>query len=517
MLGFLLSALRWVASVIFSPTTLGLFALLLTAAYLYLSRHKNYWKDRGVAHLPYRFPFGRIGFEIFTASFAEDVKKLHEKTKQAGGYLPMLDVFDPALSVSDLELIKAILVKDFDHFTTREPSSFMSKYGIFSKMMTTLSGQDWKDVRNISTPAFSTGKIRQMCQPCEEQAELLAEQLYKESKDIDEIDVKAIMARYTMDSIVSVAFGLDADSIRNPDSVIATKAAQLGNLKSAGRFVLFFLVIALPEFISRHFNLDKIVGNEGTEYFYGMAKQSMRQRLEHPEQRRGDYLQMLLDTRQEEGQRRRLTDDEIIAQCLLFYFAGYDTTSNALAWTARLLAFNPRQQERLQAEIDSKLTSEEDCITFDMVNSMPFLANVLSESLRLYPAMQLSRCCTKPYRVPGTDIVLPENSMVYMSPYGIQRDPDLYPDPDAFDPDRFLPEAKADRHAYAWLPFGQGPRNCIGMRFALLQAKLALVAILRRYSFVPGAKSGDVVPEIDAAPGQLKEKGGTWLKVVKRG
>ncbi|XP_037085521.1 cytochrome P450 3A2-like [Pollicipes pollicipes] len=243
----------------------------------------------------------------------------------------------------------------------------------------------------------------------------------------------------------------------------------------------------------------------------------MRQRLEHPEQRRSDYLQLLLDTRREDGQRRCLTDDEIIAQCLLFYFAGYDTTSNALAWTARLLAFHPHQQERLQAEIDGKLMSEEDRITFDMVNSMPYLDNVLSESLRLYPNPQLSRCCTKPYRLPGTDTIVPQNCLVYVSPYGIQRDPGLYPNPDAFDPDRFLPEIKADRHAYAWLSFGQGPRNCIGMRFALLQAKMALVAILRRYSFVPGARSGGAVPEIDATPGLLKEKGGTWLKVVRRG
>ena len=134
----------------------------------------------------------------------------------------------------------------------------------------------------------------------------------------------------------------------------------------------------------------------------------------------------------------------------------------------------------------------------------------------MYPLMQLTRSSNRDYRIPGTDAVLPANSIVYMHPYALQRDPDLYPNPDAFDPDRFLTDGKEPRNPYTYLTFGQGPRNCIGMRFAQLQAKVALVALLRKYSLVTGPKSGEVQPVLDPGFTQTQEKDSTWLKIVQR-
>jgi len=289
-----------------------------------------------------------------------------------------------------------------------------------------------------------------------------------------------------------------------------------GKLRTLG----FMLLVVLPKWlVDRSGFADSMMDNEAIRYFVRVTKERIRHRQEHPEsqQRRSDYLQLLLDTRKDEQQRRKLTDEEIIAQCILFYIAGYDPTSSALAWAARELAFNPAVQQRAQAEIDAKLAaSNSDRVSFDMVNDMPYLDNILSETLRLYPAPQTRRCCTKPYRIPGTEIDLPVNAMVDIPTYCLQRDPDNYPDPETFDPDRFLPEQKEARHPYLWMPFGHGPRNCIGMRFALLQAKLALVGVLRSYSFVPGPRTGERVPVLELASNNIMEKGGTFLKVVKR-
>ncbi|KAF0307540.1 Cytochrome P450 6B7 [Amphibalanus amphitrite] len=105
------------------------------------------------------------------------------------------------------------------------------------------------------------------------------------------------------------------------------------------------------------------------------------------------------------------------------------------------------------------------------------------ETLRLYPVAQLSRCCTRPYTLPGTEVTLPVNTMVYFSPYALQRDPDL---------------------------------RCIAQRFAMLQTKLVLVALLRKCSLEPGPRTGGPWPELDPSAGTLVEKGGTWLVVKSR-
>ncbi|XP_043231527.1 cytochrome P450 3A31-like [Amphibalanus amphitrite] len=516
MLSTVLGWLGWLASLVFSPVTIGLVVLLLTLIYRYLTRHKNFWKGKGVANKPYRFPMGNVGFDFY--KFQEGCQNLYDETKSAGGCMAMIDWLGPALSVSDPEMLKNILVKDFETFPVRQPTSFNSSHGIFSSMITNLTGQQWKDVRSISTPTFSTGKIRGMTAILEELSNTLADQMFKESQKDGEINVKDVFARYTMDTIASVAFGLEADSIRNPESAIAKKAVLLRTPPSLFRIILFMSIMYLPSFIKNRFDLTSMMlSNDALDFFVDIAKRAIKEREEHPERRRNDYLQLLIDSRSDKSQTRKLTDDEITAQCLLFFFAGNDTTSNSLTWAAREIAFHPEVQERIQAEIDEVLTSDDTPIDFDKVNSgMPYLESVVMETLRMYPGMQLTRASTRDYTIPGTDAVLPANSMVYMMPYAMQRDADLYPNPDSFDPERFLSNGKELRNSYTYLAFGQGPRNCIGMRFALLQAKVALVALLRKYSLVTGPKSGEVKPVLNPGFAQTQEKDGTWLKIVRR-
>ncbi|KAF0311069.1 Cytochrome P450 3A31 [Amphibalanus amphitrite] len=349
MLSTVLGWLGWLASLVFSPVTIGLVVLLLTLIYRYLTRHKNFWKGKGIANKPYRFPMGNVGFDFY-------------------------------------------------------------------------------------------------------------------------------------------------------------------------KIILFMSIMYLPSFIKNRFDLTSMMlSNDALDFFVDIAKRAIKEREEHPERRRNDYLQLLIDSRSDKSQTRKLTDDEITAQCLLFFFAGNDTTSNSLTWAAREIAFHPEVQERIQAEIDEVLTSDDTPIDFDKVNSgMPYLESVVMETLRMYPGMQLTRASTRDYTIPGTDAVLPANSMVYMMPYAMQRDADLYPNPDSFDPERFLSNGKELRNSYTYLAFGQGPRNCIGMRFALLQAKVALVALLRKYSLVTGPKSGEVKPVLNPGFAQTQEKDGTWLKIVRR-
>lgn len=111
------------------------------------------------------------------------------------------------------------------------------------------------------------------------------------------------------------------------------------------------------------------------------------------------------------------------------------------------------------------------------------------ESLRKYPPVtNITRVCNKDYRVEGTDYIIKKGQMVFIPAFAIQNDPDIYPNPNVYDPDRFSPEETAKRSAYAYLPFGQGPRNCIGLRFGIMQAKIGLAMLLNNYKFEPCSK-----------------------------
>lgn len=172
--------------------------------------------------------------------------------------------------------------------------------------------------------------------------------------------------------------------------------------------------------------------------------------------------------------------DEIVGNSILFLLVGYDTTSNALTFTAHNLATHPACQEKLIEEIDAILGKEQP--NYNNVQKMEYLERVLCETLRLYP----SACRT--HRLAEMDIVIegytvPNGTDISFPIYSIHRDPRFWENPTRFDPERFTPENKAKRHPYAYLPFGHGPRSCIGMRLAQVEMRLAIVSILQHYRF----------------------------------
>lgn len=139
----------------------------------------------------------------------------------------------------------------------------------------------------------------------------------------------------------------------------------------------------------------------------------------------------------------------------------------------------------------------------------------LSETLRMYPIVDtLFRKATIPYKVPNTNVVLEKDSIVAIPVLGIQRNPDIYPDPDRFDPDRFTKENIAQRHPYAWMPFGLGPRICIGLRFGMMQSRLGLATILNNFELSPSPKT-PIPLQFDPECLLLSPKGGMHLKLER--
>lgn len=178
---------------------------------------------------------------------------------------------------------------------------------------------------------------------------------------------------------------------------------------------------------------------------------------------------------------KKLSENEVISQAFGFLMAGYETTATALTYATYELALNPDVQEKLRDEVNASLNSNGK-IDYEVLCRLPYLDAVISETLRNHsPAIKIMRLATQEYTVGDTGITVYPGQQVEVPIYAIHHDERYYENPFKFDPERFMPHNRHKLVPYTYLPFGAGPRNCIGMRFSLLETKLTLAQLVRRY------------------------------------
>ena len=479
MIGVILSALGSVVKWIFTPLPLAVLACALATVYFFLTRNYGFWKALGVSGPTPTFPYGNaFGPPLLNFLGFEDWIYNKQGGKKYCGYIEMSR---PVLYVGDLDLIRAITIKDFEYFTDRRELVISED---FSEMLQVLNGKQWKDTRAVMSPTFSSSKLRAMFQLCLDNASNLNDYVESEMKRADEIELKDCFGRFTMDNIASCAFGVNCNSFQDPNSEFAKNAAELFKAPKGYAAVRLTLVVTLGNAVLKYLPDPLKAVNQ---FFSRVVNRTLQQRNSGGP--RKDFLQLLLDTKDKDGN-RVLTPSSIVAQSVLFFIVGYDTTAKLLTFAAYCLATNPEVQEAIHAEIDEVLERHGGQLTYEAIGEMSHLDRAISETLRLYPpAVRIERQSSKEYTLPGTNLTIPCGTIVQMPIFVLHRDPDHFPDPLRFDPDRFLPEEKEKRHPCAYMPFGSGPRNCIAMRFALFEAKVALVAVLRKNRLEPGPRT----------------------------
>ncbi|OQR68531.1 thromboxane-A synthase-like [Tropilaelaps mercedesae] len=184
---------------------------------------------------------------------------------------------------------------------------------------------------------------------------------------------------------------------------------------------------------------------------------------------------------------KTLTDEEVIDNALLVLVAGYETTSSSLAFITRLLVRFPEVQERLRQAL-VKATENGTRFDFERLQGCQYLDAVIQETLRMYPPIYSFTTRVAAKEKQYGDLTIPENIAVFTSTCELHNNPDIFPNPTEFQPDRFLPENRTADMAFAWQPFGAGPRNCIGMRFAQMEIKITLAKLLTCYRLIGGEK-----------------------------
>ncbi|KAK9874852.1 hypothetical protein WA026_005668 [Henosepilachna vigintioctopunctata] len=505
-----------------SNTVLVLSISCLLAFWIWLRNKRNFWKQLGVETPPYSLILGHLRSPFFHGgSVAERVQRIYQYVKSRSlKYVGLYVLFEPWFVVIDLDLIKSIMQSDFQHFTDRAAKEVEGEP--LTAHLLSLKGERWKQMRRTLTPAFTSGKMKMMFETLMDCTHGLKKVMDKELES-PEVDIKDILGRFTTDIIGTCAFGIECNSLENPDNEFrekGRKAFQVPNKASSSIFRLF--LDKSPKLI-KFLNI-KLVPQDINDFFMSVVKNTIEYREKNNVSRK-DLLQLLIDMKNKKDDKAELnmgdskerenfsiSEDDIVAQMFVFFEAGFETSSTTMTFCLYELSKNKSIQNKLRNEIRHVLTKYGDKLTYDAMMNMPYLDKVISETLRKYPpGTVLLRTCTKRYKLPGTEIILNEGVKVFIPIYGIHWDPDIYEDPEKFDPERFSDENKKLRHDFSFLAFGEGPRMCIGMRFGLMQAKVGLITLLQNYEFDVSKKTKEPL-EWDPKFLLLSNLGDIWLK-----
>jgi cytochrome P450 len=368
-------------------------------------------------------------------------------------------------------------------------SAFDRLAHVLGNGLLTSDGDEWKRQRRMIQPAFTKKKLQTYASIMTDEAERAAARW----KPGEKRDIGREMVELTLRVVTRTLF--DHDAAHEADDVAAAMRefnAYMGRPDLVPKWLPSPTRTRLRRAIER---LDALID--------GLV------RARKPFEPRDDLLQSLVDAVDDEGDGGRLTPKELRDQLVTLYLAGHETTSHALTWTWSLLSRNPEARERLHAELASVLGGR--APTWDDLPSLPYTEQVVLEAMRLYPpAFVVARQATTDTEIGGYDV--PAGAEVVIWIFHTHRDARWYPSPLAFLPERHAAEEVATRPRLAYLPFGAGPRACIGAQFSLLEARLVLATLAQRFVLdgVPGHK-------IAMKPGvTLMPKGGMPMQISAR-
>ncbi|OQR74338.1 thromboxane-A synthase-like [Tropilaelaps mercedesae] len=492
-------------------------------------RHEHFqqFKKLGIPGPPPSFLFGNM-VELYLKSPLHAHREWH---RQYGPVLGYYFGYDPVLLVADIKDLKNILLRDFTDFTDR-PQLMKGRTGA---ALTILTGQRWKNVRSTLTPSFTTSKLKQLSPEVERVVDGFMDNVHKEFASRGRsVDIYELYQALTLETICHTALGVDYDiqsDVANSKILQKVKVVFTLDFNLLSIFLMAFPTMRrlTARFIGRLRLMAKNKGEDPIDTLKKECANIVKRRRNDASLHQVDLLQLMIDAqavkngpgtdinsliagdeaeRNQKAQQnkkkvtdekipdeqcpmtaklRALTDEEVIDNALVVLLAGYETTSSSLAFITRLLVRFPEVQERLrQALVEA--TENGTGFDFERLQRCEYLDAVIQESLRMYPPVYSGTTRIAAKEKQYGDLTIPENIAVFTSTRELHNNPDIFPNPHEYQPDRFLPENRTADMAFAWQPFGAGPRNCIGMKFAQMEIKIALAKLLMCYRLTGGEK-----------------------------
>ena len=350
------------------------------------------------------------------------------------------------------------VLQDRNHNFTKEgtPDLMMLKPMLGEGLMTS-EGESWLWQRRLIQPGFHRERVESFGRLMTEATCALMEGWSARAGRDQPVEVAAEMSRLTLNVVASALFSADI-------------SGEGDDFSQA--------VDAMNEFMAHYDPTDLARLNQFRDAQSALNKIVERIISERRSGRQADDLLSMLMAAYDELTGEGLSDRQLRDQIFTLLMAGHETTAKALTWTLYLLDQHPEVSARLRAELADVLGGRLPTVA-DLAR-MPYVWMVIQEAMRLYPPVWLvSRFCRAAETIGGYEI--PAGSLVIVSPYLMHRHREFWEAPEIFDPERFRPEACANRPAFTYLPFGAGPRQCVGRGFATIETQLVLATIMQRY------------------------------------
>ncbi|KAG8037299.1 hypothetical protein G9C98_005509 [Cotesia typhae] len=504
--------LAWIISSI-----LIFFLLILTVLHIYVHKsRKGYFCDQ----IPGPRGYPIIGNVLDLVVSPENFWKFHRRFakefypiyKYWIGTWPVVNVYHP----DDLKAI-------FSNSKNSEKSEFYDFLRPWLQNgLVTSEGEKWKSRRRILTPAFHLRNFDEYIESIVDHTGRLVKKLKSESTSDGVVkELLPLLSTHTLNIIYESAMGVTTKE-HDPDRDNYKKAVQeIGEIiyyRSFRPWLMNEWIFALTSKGQEHAKALKVL--------HEFSDKIIKERKQYHEKTEGKYLNYFEQTENNSTvlqtdakiKRKRLAfldlliaasrqglgvDDQGIREEVdTFVFAGHDTTAMALLFTILLLAEHKDVQAKARAEVDKVLNESKGKLTVNEVQRFTYLECCIKESLRLYPSVPvISKTIQEDTHF--KNYFVPKNTTLLIYPIDTHRDPNFWPNPDVYDPDRFLPSEQSEkRHPFSYIPFSAGPRNCIGQRFAMLELKTLIAGLLHNFYLEPQDRTADVtiIPDLVIRP-----------------
>lgn len=469
-----------------------IFYLFITVIFLYnfflwYNRNQKYWA-LGIKG-PYNFPIIGNMLSVMFRTFAQ--YEANNLKNYGPVYYDFILDANGVITFNDPEIVKRILIKDFHCFQHRLQPEYMHK---FAEKAVIFQNESWKRIRTQVTPVFSSGKLRIMYKNFQRPISVCLDnidELIKTNKS-KSVDVQHLTKCFALDIISNTVFSLQTNTFK--EDVEFSK--KVSDLFVVSRFMIF-LFIVLPKSVQKYIELT-FLQKEATVYFSKLALKLIEERKQNKDKSivYNDFIELLLkseaegkvesDTREDGHINKKLTLEEIVGQCFIFFVAGIETVHTMLSVLMWELAVNQNVQDKLYKDLIDCYPNEE--IEYDDLNKSKYLDCVLNEALRKHTTLnRIFRQATVNYDF-GNGLKIKKGQTVGVSLYNLHNDHRNYKEPEKFRPERFE-RNEVDTSLPVFIPFVDGPRNCIGNRYAQVEIKALMIKLLKKYRVYATAKT----------------------------
>lgn len=423
----------------------------------------------------------------------------------------------PMVAMYNTEVVEVILTnsKEIDKSYTYK---FLEPW--LGLGLLTSTGYKWRSRRKMLTPTFHFTILESFLDVMNEQANVLVNKLNKHV-DGEAFNCSIYVALCALDIICETAMGKNIGAQSNDDSKYVRAVNRMSDLvhqRMKQPWLWFDFLYLMFKDGWEHKRTLRIVHNFTNSVINERAKE-----IERAEECQSDekdttpskkkhraFLDLLLNVTDDEG--RKLSHDDIQEEVDTFMFEGHDTTAAAMNWALYLLGSYPEVQKKLDNELDEVFGQSNRPATLADLKKLKYLECVIKETLRLFPPVPFfARNLTEDCEIAGYTIAKGSQALIFL--YSLHRDPRHFPNPEEFQPERFLPENSTGRHPYAYVPFSAGPRNCIGQKFAMMEEKVILSCILRHFWVECSQKREELGLMGDLI---LHPSNGIWIKLKRR-